>query len=50
MVKRDTIAGQMLNKLDDLGIADNAVAMYSTDNGTEMLSWPTGSTMAFKRA
>ena len=33
MVVHDEQIGQMLNKLDELGIADNTIVMYSTDNG-----------------
>ena len=33
---------QLLDKLDDLGIADNTIVMYSTDNGAEVMSWPDG--------
>jgi len=33
MVEHDGHVGQLLNKLDELGIADNTIVMYSTDNG-----------------
>ena len=42
MVVHDEQIGQMLNKLDDLGIADNTIVMYSTDNGPENDTWPDG--------
>ena len=32
----------LLKKLDDLGIADNTIVVYSTDNGAETVSWPDG--------
>ena len=35
MVEHDGHVGQILDKLDDLGIADNTIVMYSTDNGAE---------------
>ena len=35
MVVHDEQIGMMLNKLDELGIADNTIVMYSTDNGPE---------------
>jgi arylsulfatase len=38
----------MLAKLDELGIADNTIVMYSTDNGAEELSWPDGGTTPFR--
>ena len=38
----------MLAKLDELGIADNTIVMYSTDNGPEMNSWPDGGITPFR--
>lgn len=40
MVEHDGHVGQVLDKLDKLGIADNTMVMYSTDNGAECFSWP----------
>ena len=40
MVAHDEHIGEMLNKLDELGIADNTIVMYSTDNGPHYNSWP----------
>jgi arylsulfatase A-like enzyme len=40
MVAHDEHIGEMLKKLDDLGIADNTIVMYSTDNGPHYNSWP----------
>jgi arylsulfatase len=48
MVEHDRQIGQMLAKLDELGIADNTIVMYSTDNGAEELSWPDGGTTPFR--
>ncbi|WP_354003553.1 arylsulfatase [Defluviimonas salinarum] len=48
MVEHDGMVGQMLDKLDALGIADNTVVMYSTDNGAEVFSWPDGGATPFK--
>ncbi len=48
MVEHDKMVGQMLDRLDELGIADNTVVMYSTDNGAEVFSWPDGGTTPFK--
>jgi arylsulfatase A-like enzyme len=42
MAEHDGHVGQLLDKLDDLGIADNTIVMYSTDNGAELLLWPDG--------
>jgi arylsulfatase A-like enzyme len=47
MVEHDGHVGQLLKKLDDLGIADNTIVMYSTDNGAELVSWPDGGTTPF---
>ena len=48
MVTHDEQIGQMLDKLDDLGIADNTIVMYSTDNGPENDTWPDGATTPFR--
>ena len=48
MVEHDRQVGQMLAKLDELGIADNTIVMYSTDNGAEELSWPDGGSTPFR--
>jgi arylsulfatase len=48
MVEHDAQVGELLKKLDDLGIADNTIVMYSTDNGAETMSWPDGGTTPFR--
>ena len=48
MVEHDGMIGQMLDKLDELGIADNTVVMYTTDNGAEKFTWPDGGTAPFR--
>jgi arylsulfatase len=48
MVEHDAMVGQLLAKLDELGIADNTIVMYSTDNGAEFFSWPDGGTTIFR--
>jgi arylsulfatase A-like enzyme len=40
MVEHDGHIGQLLKKLDDLGIADNTIVVYTSDNGAELMSWP----------
>ncbi len=47
MVEHDGFVGEVLKKLDDLGIADNTIVIYSTDNGAETFSWPDGGTTPF---
>jgi len=48
MVTHDEQIGEMLNKLDELGIADNTIVMYSTDNGPENDTWPDGANTPFR--
>jgi len=40
MIEHDLTVGKFLDKLDELGIADNTVVFYSTDNGPHMNTWP----------
>jgi arylsulfatase len=48
MVEHDADVGRLLDKIDSLGIADNTIVMYSTDNGPECFSWPDGGTSPFR--
>jgi arylsulfatase A-like enzyme len=48
MVEHDGHVGQLLRKLDDLGIAQNTVVLYTTDNGAEVMSWPDGGSTPFR--
>jgi arylsulfatase A-like enzyme len=48
MLYHDEIVGQVLDKLDTLGIADNTIVMYSTDNGPHMNSWPDAGMTPFR--
>ena len=48
MVEHDGHVGQLLKKLDDLGIADNTIVVYTTDNGAELMTWPDGGSTPFK--
>jgi arylsulfatase len=48
MVTHDEQIGQMLNKLDELGIADNTIVMYSTDNGPQNDTWPDAGNTPFR--
>ena len=47
MVEHDAMVGEILKQLDDLGIADNTIVLYTTDNGAEEFSWPDGGTTPF---
>lgn len=48
MVELDGYVGQLLEKLDSLGIADNTVVVFTTDNGAEVMSWPDGGATPFR--
>ena len=48
MVEHDGMVGELLDKLEELGVADNTIVMYSTDNGAEVFSWPDGGTTMFR--
>jgi arylsulfatase len=48
MVEHDAMVGQLLDKLKELGLDDNTIVMYSTDNGAESFSWPDGGTTPFR--
>jgi len=48
MVEHDGQIGQLLAKLKELGIDNNTIVMYSSDNGAESLSWPDGGTTPFR--
>jgi arylsulfatase len=48
MVEHDMHIGQFLAKLDELGIADNTIVFYSTDNGVHMNTWPDAGMTPFR--
>lgn len=48
MAEHDHHVGQLLDKLDQLEIADNTIVIYATDNGAEVFSWPDGGTIPFR--
>jgi arylsulfatase len=47
MVEHDDAVGRALAKLEELGIADNTIVIYSTDNGAESFTWPDGGITPF---
>jgi arylsulfatase A-like enzyme len=47
MVEHDKMVGELLKQLDDLGIADNTIVIYGTDNGAETGTWPDGGTTPY---
>lgn len=48
MVEHDRQVGEVLAKLKELGMEDNTIVMYSTDNGAEAFTWPDGGTTMFR--
>ncbi|HVJ85737.1 MAG TPA: sulfatase-like hydrolase/transferase, partial [Caulifigura sp.] len=48
MIDHDEHVGQLLDLLDELGIAENTFVMYSTDNGPHMNTWPDGAMTPFR--
>jgi arylsulfatase len=47
MVQFDDIIGTVMQKLEDMGVADNTIIVVTTDNGTEGFTWPDGGTTPF---
>lgn len=47
MVEHDGHVGQLLKQLDDLGITENTIVLYTTDNGAELALWPDGAMTPF---
>ena len=48
MVEHDMHVGKLLAKLDELGIADNTIVFYSTDNGPHYNTWPDAAATPFR--
>ncbi|MEU4324220.1 arylsulfatase [Nonomuraea dietziae] len=48
MLDHDDLVGDLLAVLDELGIAENTIVMYSTDNGPHMNTWPDGAMTPFR--
>lgn len=48
MIDHDRNVGQLLDLLDELGIAEDTFVMYSTDNGPHMNTWPDGAMTPFR--
>jgi arylsulfatase A-like enzyme len=48
MMELDWGVGELLKKLDDLGIADNTIVVFTSDNGAEIFSWPDGGNHPFR--
>ena len=48
MIEHDEQVGTILKKLEDLGVADNTIVVYTTDNGNELMFWPDGGYAPFR--
>ncbi len=48
MIDHDKHVGALLDKLDELGVADDTIVFYSTDNGPHMNTWPDGGMTPFR--
>jgi arylsulfatase len=48
MIEHDATIGQVLKAVDDLGITNNTVVLYTTDNGPHQNSWPDAGTTPFR--
>jgi arylsulfatase A-like enzyme len=48
MIDHDKNVGTVLDKIDQLGIADNTIVMYSTDNGPHLNTWPDSAMTPFR--
>jgi len=48
MAQLDDDVGLLLKHLDDMGVADNTIVIFTTDNGAEVFTWPDGGMTPFK--
>jgi arylsulfatase A-like enzyme len=48
MIDHDNVVGAVLDKLDEIGVTDNTIVIYSTDNGPHMNTWPDGGMTPFR--
>jgi arylsulfatase len=48
MIEHDDTIGTLLKALDDMGIADNTIVVYTSDNGPHMNTWPDGAMTHFR--
>lgn len=48
MVYHDHVIGQLLDKLDELGLRENTIVVYTTDNGAMVSTWPDAGTTPFR--
>jgi arylsulfatase A-like enzyme len=48
MMELDHLVGELLQEVDDLGIADNTIILFTSDNGAEIFTWPDGGNHPFR--
>jgi arylsulfatase len=48
MTELDHLVGELLQKVDELGIADNTIVLFTSDNGAEVFTWPDGGNHPFR--
>src|SRR5450631_1544093 len=48
MAQLDDIVGDVMKKLKEMGVDDNTIVMFTTDNGTETFTWPDGGNTPFR--
>jgi arylsulfatase A-like enzyme len=48
MMELDWEVGELLKKLDELGVADNTIVLFTSDNGPEIFTWPDGGNQPFR--
>ena len=48
MAQMDDDIGDLLKHLDDIGVADNTIVIFTTDNGAEVFTWPDGGMTPFR--
>jgi arylsulfatase len=50
MAQLDDVVGQVMNKLRDMGVDQNTIVVFTTDNGTELFTWPDGGQTPFAQS
>ena len=48
MAQLDDIVGSVMAKLDEMGVAENTILVFTTDNGAEVMTWPDGGMTPFR--
>ncbi len=48
MLHLDWLVGQLLDKLDQMGVTDNTIVLFTSDNGVNLSDWPMAGTVAFR--